>query len=168
MKKQAFIKSFYNLQCHLKDFFHLYSLCIAEREMMHDIIQSKSMSIYQKILDFSTLFYLQMLLAKWLNWKMLSRNTKSKKPNAKCTLPAKPLKFTVMKKTDHWLKSSMTFLGEEFSHAFNLKDDDPLKKRKKYRKWHDFQHPLTCSLLDCILLSSELHDLESILLVWHF
>ena len=36
----------------------------------------------------------------------------------------------------------MTFLGEEFSHAFNLKDhDDPLKKRKKYRKWHDFQHP---------------------------
>ena len=89
------------------------------------------MSIYQKILDSSTLFYLQMLLAKWLNWKMLSRNTKSKKPNAKCTLPAKPLKFTVMKKTDLWLKSSMTFLGEEFSHAFNLKDDhEPLKKRK--------------------------------------
>ena len=96
-----------------------------------------------------------MLLAKWLNWKMLSRNTKLKKPNAKCTLPAKPLKFTVMKKTDLWLKSSMTFLGEEFSHAFNLKDDDdPLKKRKKYRKLHDFQHPLTCSLLDCIFLSS--------------
>ena len=49
----------------------------------------------------------------------------------------------------------MTFLGEEFSHAFNLKeDDDPLKKRKKYRKWHDFQHPLTCSLLDYISLST--------------
>ena len=96
-----------------------------------------------------------MLLAKWLNWKMLSRNTKSKKPNAKCTLPAKPLKFTVMKKTDLWLKSFMTFLGEEFSHAFNLKDDDePLEKRIEYHKWHDFQHPLTCSLLDCNLLSS--------------
>ena len=137
-----------------KRFFHLYSLCIAEREMMHDIIQSKSMSIHQNISLTSLLFsYFQMLLAKWLNWKMLSRNTKSKKPNAKCTLPAKPLKFTVMKKTDLWLKSSMTFLGEEFSHAFNLKDDDdPLKKRKKYRKWHDFQHPLTCLLLDCVFL----------------
>ena len=58
MKKQAFIKSFCNLQCHLKDFFHLYSLCITEREMMHDIIQSKSMAIYHNILDFCYFYFL--------------------------------------------------------------------------------------------------------------
>ena len=41
-----------------KRFFHLYSLCIAEREMMHDIIQSKSMSIHQKISMTPLLFFL--------------------------------------------------------------------------------------------------------------
>merc|ERR1712088_318670 len=43
------------------------------------------------------------------NWKMPSKNIKSKRPNAKCTLLAKPPKLTVMKPTDLWPNKSMTF-----------------------------------------------------------
>merc|ERR1712024_151929 len=50
-----------------------------------------------------------MLLVKWHNWKMPSKNIKSKRPNAKCTLLAKPPKLTVMKPTDLWPNKSMTF-----------------------------------------------------------
>ena len=56
---------------------------------------------------------LQMLLVKWHNWKMPSKNIKSKRPNAKCTLLAKPPKLTVMKPTDLWPNKSMTFSGKK-------------------------------------------------------
>merc|ERR1711997_263218 len=48
------------------------------------------------------------LLAKWLNWNKLSRNTKSKRLNVKCTLPARLLKFNVLRRTDPWPELSMT------------------------------------------------------------
>ena len=59
------------------------------------------------------LLLLQMLLVKWHNWKMPSKNIKSKRPNAKCTLLAKPPKLTVMKPTDLWPNKSMTFSGKK-------------------------------------------------------
>ena len=61
-----------------------------------------------------SLLLLQMLLVKWHNWKMPSKNIKSKRPNAKCTLLAKPPKLTVMKPTDLWPNKSMTFSGKFF------------------------------------------------------
>merc|ERR1711936_571001 len=51
---------------------------------------------------------LTILLAKWLNWNKLSRNTKSKKPNAKCSLPVRLLKFNVLRRTDPWPELFMT------------------------------------------------------------
>merc|ERR1711936_1081552 len=55
------------------------------------------------------LVMIMMLLVKWHNWKMPSKNIKSKRPNAKCTLLAKPPKSTAMKPTDPWPNKSMTF-----------------------------------------------------------
>merc|ERR1712020_414625 len=55
------------------------------------------------------LVMIMMLLVKWHNWKMPSKNIKLKRPNAKCTLLAKPPKSTAMKPTDPWPNKSMTF-----------------------------------------------------------
>merc|ERR1739846_272882 len=52
---------------------------------------------------------IMMLLVNWHNWKMPSKNIKSPKLNAKCTLLAKPPKLTAMKPTDLWPNKSMTF-----------------------------------------------------------
>ena len=65
-----------------------------------------------------SLLLLQMLLVKWHNWKMPSKNIKSKRPNAKCTLLAKPPKLTAMKPTDLWPNKSMTFSGKKSFSSF--------------------------------------------------
>ena len=70
-------------------------------------------SRYTFVYTFFSLLLLQMLLVKWHNWKMPSKNIKSKRPNAKCTLLAKPPKLTVMKPTDLWPNKSMTFSGKK-------------------------------------------------------
>ena len=72
-----------------------------------------SFEVYICLHIFSLLLQLQMLLVKWHNWKMPSKNIKSKRPNAKCTLLAKPPKLTVMKPTDLWPNKSMTFSGKK-------------------------------------------------------
>ena len=76
-----------------------------------------SFEVYIRLHIFSLLL-LQMLLVKWHNWKMPSKNIKSKRPNAKCTLLAKPPKLTVMKPTDLWPNKSMTFSGKKSFSSF--------------------------------------------------
>jgi hypothetical protein len=80
-------------------------------------------SKYTFVYTFFSLLLLQMLLVKWHNWKMPSKNIKSKRPNAKCTLLAKPPKLTVMKPTDLWPNKSMTFSGKKQKFFFILSHD---------------------------------------------
>ena len=63
--------------------------------------------------DFTLGFILlQMWLPNWLNWTLLWRNTKLKRLNAKCSLPAKLPKSTVWRRMVPWPRLSTRSSGK--------------------------------------------------------